>query len=158
MSTPEFIIVPGGWHGPESFAPTTTLLEQAGYTVHGINLASVGASPELQNFEPDVEIIKAKVHELLAKGKDVVMVYHSYGGVPGSEALGEYMKELESGSKREGKGSVKRLVYVAAFLFPEGGSLMQGLGGKDLPWFQVNVYLPHPSSSSYTNKAHRATQ
>jgi hypothetical protein len=52
-SKPEFIIVPGAWHGPESFEPTTTLLQKAGYTVHGINLPSVGASPHLKSFDPD---------------------------------------------------------------------------------------------------------
>jgi len=138
MGKAEFIIVPGAWHGYESFEPTIILLEQAGYKVHGISHASVGASPELKNFNPDVEIIQAKVHELISAGKDLVIVYHSYGSVPGSEALKKYVKELESGDKKNGQGSVKRLVYCCSFVFSEGETLMAGLGGKDLPWFQVD--------------------
>ena len=49
------------------------------------------------------------------------MLYHSYGGAVGSEALAEYVKELEGGGKKEGWGSVRRLVYIAAFVLPEGG-------------------------------------
>lgn len=52
-SKPEFIMIPGAWHGPESFGPTTALLEKAGYTVHALQLPSVGASPPLESFDPD---------------------------------------------------------------------------------------------------------
>jgi hypothetical protein len=136
---PEFIIVPGAWHSPEAFNSTTILLQNAGYIVHGISLPSVGTSPPLQSFDPDVSVIQDGINKLLSSGKNVVMVYHSYGGVPGSEALGEYIKTLESGEKKEGWGIVRRLVYCCAFVLPEGGSLMAALGFKPLPWFIIDV-------------------
>jgi hypothetical protein len=136
---PEFIIVPGAWHSPEAFNSTTILLQNAGYIVHGISLPSVGASPPLQSFDPDVSVIQNAINKVLSSGKDVVIVYHSYGGVPGSEALGEYIKTLESGEKKEGWGIVRRLVYCCAFVLPEGGSLMAALGFKPLPWFIIDV-------------------
>ena len=142
----EFIFVPDAWHGPEAFAPTTTLLTAAGYTVHGVNLPSVGPVKHLQSFDPDVVEIRNAINSVLSKGKDVVMLYHSYGGVPGSEALGEYIKDLESGKGKEGWGMVRRLVYCASFVLPEGGSLMAALQGKPLPWFILDVVcfpLPH---------------
>jgi pimeloyl-ACP methyl ester carboxylesterase len=135
----EFIVVPGAWHSPEAFKSTTILLQNAGYTVHGISLPSVGASPPLQSFDPDVSVIQSTINKVLSSGKDVVIVYHSYGGVPGSEALGEYIKSLESGEKKEGWGIVRRLVYCCAFVLPEGGSLMAALGFKPLPWFIIDV-------------------
>jgi hypothetical protein len=135
----EFIIVPGAWHSPEAFNSTTILLQNAGYIVHGISLPSVGASPPLQSFDPDVSVIQNAINKVLSSGKDVVIVYHSYGGVPGSEALGEYIKTLESGDKKEGWGIVRRLVYCCAFVLPEGGSLMAALGFKPLPWFIIDV-------------------
>jgi pimeloyl-ACP methyl ester carboxylesterase len=141
-SKPEFIFVPGAWHGPDSFDPTAAELKKLGCVVHGINLPSVGANPLLQSFTPDAEAVKATLNKALSSGKDVVMLYHSYGGVVGSEALAEYVKELESG-KKEGWGSVRRLVYIAAFVLPEGGSLMAALGFKPLPWFIVNVSTAH---------------
>lgn len=138
---PDFIIVPGAWHSPEAFKPTSVLLEKAGYTLHGVPLASFGASPPLQNFDPDVKVIRDTVNKVLSSGKDVVIVYHSYGSVPGSEALVDYLKDLESKTKKRGWGNVQRLVFCCAFVLPEGGSLMAALQSKDLPWFIKNVCL-----------------
>ena len=140
-SKAEFIFVPGAWHGPESFEPTTNALKKLGYTVHGVTLASVGANPHIQSFTPDVEAVKATLNKVLSSGKDVVMLYHSYGGVAGSEALAEYVKELEEGNMKEGWGKLRRLVYIAAFVLPEGGSMMAALGFKPLPWFIIEVSI-----------------
>jgi len=135
----DIIIVPGAWHGPESYKPTTELLEKAGYTVHGITLASVGASPPLKTFDPDVEIIRRTVNDVLSSGKDAVLIYHSYGSVPGCEALAEYLKDLKSGTREAGWGKIQRLVFCCAFVLLEQGSLMAALGYKPLPWFIINV-------------------
>ena len=59
----------------------------------------------------------------------------------GSEALADYVKGLESGGAKEGWGKIRRLVYIAAFVLPEGGSLMAALGFKALPWFIIDVSL-----------------
>lgn len=139
MSKAEFIFVPGAWHGPDSFEPTTSALGKLGYRVHGVDLPSVGANPHLQSFTPDAEAVKSTLNKVLSSGKDVVMLYHSYGGAVGSEALAEYVKDLEGKDKKEGWGSVKRLVYIAAFVLSEGGSLMAALGFKPLPWFIIDV-------------------
>jgi hypothetical protein len=79
---------------------------------------------------------------LLSSGKDVVIVYHSYASVPGSEALKDYVQDLETGNKKEGRGMIQRLVFCCAFILPEGGSLMAALQFQDLPWFIVNVCPP----------------
>jgi hypothetical protein len=141
-SKPDFIIVPGAWHSPGAFKPTSDLLEKAGYTVHGVPLKSFGASPPLKNFDPDVQVVRDSVNRILSSGKDVVIIYHSYGSVPGSEALVEYLKDLEGGTKKEGWGKIQRLVFCCAFVLPEGGSLMAALQFKDLPWFIVDVCPP----------------
>jgi hypothetical protein len=106
-SKPDFIIVPGAWHSPEAFKPTSDPLEKAGYTVHSVPLKSFGASPPLRNFDPDVQVVRDMVNKVLSAGKDVVIIYHSYGSVPGSEALVEYVKDLESGNKKEGRGKIQ---------------------------------------------------
>jgi pimeloyl-ACP methyl ester carboxylesterase len=134
MSKAEFVFVPGAWHGPDSFAPTTSALEKLDFVVHGVDIPSVGANPPLKSFAPDVEVVKSAVNKVLASGKDVVMLYHSYGGAVGSEALADYLKE----GKKEGWGRIRRLVYIAAFVLPEGGSLMGALGFKPLPWFMIS--------------------
>ncbi|KAE8445584.1 hypothetical protein EG329_013217 [Mollisiaceae sp. DMI_Dod_QoI] len=133
-SNPEFVFVPGAWHGPESFKPTSDILEKAGYTWHGVTLPSVGASPQVQSFNPDADAARAVLEKVLSSGKDVVLVCHSYAGIAGSEAVAEYVKSLESGQK-QGYGKIKRLVYCCAFALPEGASLLSVLQFKPLPWF-----------------------
>ncbi|KAF4631308.1 hypothetical protein G7Y89_g6824 [Cudoniella acicularis] len=66
------------------------------------------------------------------------MLYHSYGSVPGMEALADYVHTLEKGEKKPGWGKVVRLVFCAAFILDVGGSLNKALGGKPLPWFQIS--------------------
>lgn len=150
-SKPELLIVPGAWHGPEAFQPTTTLLVKASYNVHGVHLASVGASPQIQFFDPDVQAIRTALEKLLSAGKDVVIVMHSYGGVVGSEALAEYIETPEKGQK-SGHGKVKRIVFVCAFVLPEGGSLMGALQFKPLPRFMLGVSLFLVSFNSALHK------
>ncbi|KAI9052432.1 hypothetical protein LZ554_003778 [Drepanopeziza brunnea f. sp. 'monogermtubi'] len=149
---PEFIFVPGAWHSPESFEPTTALLAQAGYAVHGVTLPSFGAQPPLQSFEPDVQAVQDIVGEVLSSGRDAVLVMHSYGGVVGCESLREYVSEAESGKgdrrqqQQQGRrGRLRRLVFVSAFVMPEGGSLMAGFGGQNLPWMEVDGDAARPT-------------
>lgn len=140
-SKPEFVIVPGGWHSPSSFGPTTDLLEEAGFIVHGVHLPSVGALPHHTTFDLDASQCRNTINSVLAKGKDVVLIMHSYGGTVGSEALRGYVEELEAASTKKRWGRVVRLVYCAAFLLPEGGSLLAALRGIPLPWFIIEVSL-----------------
>ena len=110
--------------------------------MHAVNLPSAETFTHLQSFDPDVVEIRNTIYSVLSKGKDVVMLYHSYGGVPGSKALGGYMKDLGSGGGKgkEDLGRVRRLVYCESFFFlPEGKSLMAALQEKPLPWFILDV-------------------
>ncbi|TAQ85843.1 hypothetical protein B7494_g5846 [Chlorociboria aeruginascens] len=147
-SKPEFILVPGAWHGPESFKITADLITKAGYTWHSVTLPSVTGPPYIQSFDPDVQAIREVLDSVLQTGKDVVMIYHSYGGIPGSEALALYLKE-----QKEGWGKVLRLLYCASFILPEGGSLIGALQGKPLPWFLIDgdVVTPEDPRNIFYN-------
>ncbi|GME45753.1 Prolyl aminopeptidase protein [Neofusicoccum parvum] len=130
---PTIVLVPGAWHSPASFAPTTALLEVSGYTVHAVSLPSVGANPPLENWDADVSAIRTTVESAIGTGNDVVVVMHSYGGLPTQDAV----KGLDASSRSASgeRGGVIRLVYLAAFFADEGGYLMGFLGDQDLPWF-----------------------
>jgi hypothetical protein len=91
------------------------------------------------DFGLDVELIRSTLDTILSQGTDVVMVYHSYGGACGAEALAPHVEDLKNGVQKEGWGTVKRLIYCCAFSLPLGGSLMAELRFKDLPWFIVEV-------------------
>lgn len=134
---PVFVIVPGAWHLPETFEPTTKILAEKGYESKGVELVST-YDTGIQDFDPDVQRIRTAVQELLDDGKDVVLVMHSYGGVVGSEAAKYFLGDNENEGKKT-RGKITRMVWVCAFVLPVGTSLMDGLGGNDLPWFKVEV-------------------
>lgn len=110
-------------------------LEAAGYETEGVTLASVGAAKPLEDFGPDVKAIQSTVQPYVDQGKDVILVVHSYGGVIGSEAV----QGLDRGSreKQGKKGGISHLYFCCAFVLPEGASLMDGLQGKPLEWFDI---------------------
>ncbi|APA14130.1 hypothetical protein SS1G_11027 [Sclerotinia sclerotiorum 1980 UF-70] len=141
VKKPEFVLVPGAWHGPECFKPTADILEAKGYKVHGINLKSVGASPPLDDFQPDVEVIRNKVDSLLSTSTPVIMVYHSYGGTVGSEALANYIKTLPTSTTPSSPpGLIRRLIYIASFCLPESTSLKSFLN-EPPPWWSFTPDL-----------------
>ncbi|TGO45105.1 hypothetical protein BCON_0423g00070 [Botryotinia convoluta] len=136
---PEFVFVPGAWHSPESFKPTTDILAAKGYKVHGISLKSVGASPHLEDFQPDVETIRNKIDSLLSTSTPMILVCHSYGGVIGSSALDTYIATLSpSTTPFSPTGLIRCLVYIAAFCLPKAAFLMGALNHNPLPWWSIS--------------------
>ncbi len=121
MSSPTIVIVPAACQTPAHYQPLATALQTANFTVAVIPLPSVGASPGLKDFNEDVGAIRKVVSSLADDGIDVVMLLHSYGGLPGSAAL----KGLGAKQRvKDGRqGGVKRLVYVSSYVLEEGEAL-----------------------------------
>jgi hypothetical protein len=68
----------------------------------------------------DAASIAAEIEKEADAGKDVIVVAHSYGGVPASQSVKDLVK-----SKREAqgkKGGVVRLAYMTALVPAEGGA------------------------------------
>lgn len=115
MSTkPTVLLVPGAWHEPGSFAPLTSQLEAAGYTVRGVSLPSIGGEKPLKDFQPDVDAIRSMIETAADADEDILVLMHSYGSMPAGEAV----KGLDKMSRRkEGKtGGVSHLFYCSAFV------------------------------------------
>lgn len=70
-------------------------------------------------------------------GHYVVFIMHSYGGLPGMAAATGLSAEERSG--RGLKGGIVALVALAGLFAAEGKSLLDGLGGKHLPWVIEHV-------------------
>ncbi|EDN02759.1 predicted protein [Histoplasma mississippiense (nom. inval.)] len=87
MAKPTVVFVPGGFHTPAIFDPVLPFLHAAGYPTASVYLPSVGVSPGIPDLSPDVEAVNLVVGGLVALGREVLLVAHSYGGVPSSEGL-----------------------------------------------------------------------
>ncbi|MCJ1326122.1 hypothetical protein MMC10_002786 [Thelotrema lepadinum] len=134
-SKPTIAFVPGAWFLPIQYKELTDLLEAAGYeTIIQKNPSCDSADPFNADTQADADAVRNNVLlPLIAAGKEVVLIAHSYGGSPAAAAA----TGLSKGdmSAMGGAGGIIGLIWVAAFIAQEGESLQSKLpGGKLEPW------------------------
>ncbi|KZT60265.1 alpha/beta-hydrolase [Calocera cornea HHB12733] len=123
---PTIVFVPGAWHRSLIYSSVIVLLERAGYPCLTIELPSVGG--RVSSLAEDSDEISNLLTKLVSAGREVVLVMHSYGGLPGAAAV----KGL---GKREGRqGSVVHLVFLGSFVLDEGEAALDLLQGQLPPW------------------------
>lgn len=115
---PTFVCFHGSWHSPACFDKIKHLLSTHGFSCICPALPSTGAEPPVDAFTKDVETIRSTVSELVEAKKDVIVVTHSYSGIPGGQALEGL--DTETRKKNGYEGGVIRLIYIMSFLVPEG--------------------------------------
>lgn len=142
---PTVLFVHGAWHTNEAFGAVQTLLSKAGYGIKNLQLASSTPNgPYDADIADDIAVIQNALTDILSTNRDseIIVVMHSYGGIPGSAAAkGFWRKQREEEGK---KGGIVHLVYLASLALPEGVSLKMASGGEPSPWTTVHVspFLP----------------
>lgn len=138
-SLPALVFVPGEWHGPEIFDEVRANLNERGYPTEAATLVTHGATDPNIGLAEDVANVRSKIERLVEDGKDVVVVAHSYGGVPSSCAVeGLSVSDLAAQGKN---GGVIMVVYVTSFAIESGASLLESVGGTYPPWWNVQVSM-----------------
>ncbi|KAL9578608.1 MAG: hypothetical protein Q9203_007036 [Teloschistes exilis] len=125
---PAIVLVHGAWHVPQHYQTFVERLERTGLEVHCPLLPTCDESKRLHaNMYQDADLVRAIVLSLADKTREVVMLLHSYGGAPGSEALkGLSKKERENNGL---PGGVIHIIYMCAFMLQVG----ECVGGASLP-------------------------
>ncbi|KAF4304466.1 hypothetical protein GTA08_BOTSDO07511 [Botryosphaeria dothidea] len=107
-------------------------------------------------MEDDAQHIRKANEALLKQGKDVVLVMHSYGGIPGTESVEGLLKtEREAAGKA---GGIIRLVYLTALAPEVGRSINEVMAPlmekyKDVSYVKIERdYMSHDPelSAKYT--------
>ena len=152
MAKPTIVCVPGAWHVPEIYADTTDILNKHGHPTINLPLPSVGAMPPNTDFTEDVKAIRTCVTELVEQEKEIVLVTHSYIGMPGTEApvgLGKKEREGKRPQGRRHKDGIHHGICNARGFHTDRwrgevpGVDEGGLIGQNYP-----VIIPHPSYPS----------
>lgn len=131
------VLVHGAWHGPWAWDVLRTELPDV--ETIAVDLPSSGPDPKsLGTLDDDVAVVRAAV---AAAGGPVVVVGHSYGGVPITEGL-------------DGADGVARLVYLTAMIMDVGHTVVGSLRGQWPHWWDVHEdegYLDarHPEEFLY---------
>lgn len=130
------VFVPGAWHNPLCYYAVAIKLRESGYKTRYVTLETCGPKIHHASFDPDVQKIRSAVLEEIDAGQKVILVVHSYGGIPSSVAVEGL--DMASRKAQSLRGGVAHLFFCCSFLIPEDRSLIEAFGGSDLPWFDVS--------------------
>lgn len=151
MSKPAILLIPGSFSLPEFYDLVTNPISAAGYEIRTLHYPSIGlASGPREGTPPtmydDAAFIAAEAERLADEGKDVILVAHSYGGVPTSESVKGLSKQERQ--KQGKKGGIVRIAYVTSIVPAVGMAAMEVLG--DLPkenQVELKIDVRHPSDA-----------
>ena len=126
MSRPELVIVPTSFCISSMYDGQVKFLRERGFSVHALDPPSFPAryKPEVPapSMHDDARFISDFVTKLADEGKDVVILAHSYGGCPVSQAVEGLTKHERA---TQGKyGGVVRIAYLTAIVPRLGASTL----------------------------------
>ncbi len=146
---PTILLLLGAWFHPSTYNTFLSHLQKLSFPTAYAPYPSLDPSdPSTADAAHDTEVVlKDSLLPLIEDdGKDVVLIMHSYGGVPGSSAARGLSKAQRS--KDGKKGGVVGLIYVSGFVLPGGASVADGQGGQLPSWVKQNE-VRSPSSTIY---------
>ena len=136
---PTIVLIPGAWFHPSTYDQFISILQRLSYpTVYAPYPSLDPSDPATADAAHDTEAVLQNFLLPLIEneGKDVVILMHSYGGVPGSSAARGLAKAQRS--KKAKKGGVVGLIYFSGFVLPDGASVADGQGGQLPAWVKQN--------------------
>lgn len=113
MEKPTILIIHGPWHQPLHYRPLVECLRQDGYNVLIPNLATSGYDDSIvgKSHLDDVKRINEALYPVLGRGKEVVLVSHSYGAIPATEVT--ELQSVEERAARGSKGGIRAIIYIS---------------------------------------------
>lgn len=142
--TPTFVLVPGIMHTPAHFQLLEAALKSKGFDSVSVSLPNIGAGAPSAAPGDDAKAVRKIIQQLVEHdGRDVVLICHSFGGVPGCQAVNGFEKDVRAG--RGEAGGITRVVFLNAFIVKEGESSLDALirtGQAPPPWIETDVSCP----------------
>ena len=122
MSTPSpkphLVLIHGSWHTPSIWSHLLPLLHAHGYTTHTPFNPSVSSAGPQVTHRTDATHIAALTRSLSDAGHLIILIMHSYGGVPGTESTRSLLRASREAAGQP--GGIIALVYLSAFLLRKG--------------------------------------
>lgn len=136
MAPPTVLVIPGSFSRARFYDPTLDHLKSLGITSIAHELPSASHEPPqpAATLADDAAYFNTEALRLLDRGKDVIVLGHSYGGMVATEC----MKGLKEKSA-EGKGKVLGLVYLTALIPKKGETSQTLLGSAKVDYIKLNV-------------------
>jgi hypothetical protein len=142
LCRPVFVIVPGASQSPAAYGYLLHLLQSKGYGAFSALLPSVGATEPVTAGD-DAQYVRSRMllPILDIEKHDVILVSHSYSGIPASAAARDLGK-----ADRIVQGKTTAIlgqIFIAAILCRggDGNDLVGNFGGQLPPHIRVDVRL-----------------
>ncbi|KAI9710599.1 MAG: hypothetical protein M1828_002150 [Chrysothrix sp. TS-e1954] len=133
---PTVVFVGGVFHVPAHFEEGIDALAKLEYPALAVQPPEVEEAGSVIEPYGNVEAIRSVLHELIVNnGKEVILVCHSAGGSSGCQTVKGLERSLRE--KNNEPGGVVYAVFLSAFCIPEGGSIIEVLGGSLPTWADV---------------------
>ncbi|KAM0719995.1 hypothetical protein Q7P37_004130 [Cladosporium fusiforme] len=126
MAKAHVILVHGAQHQPVVWDPVIQLLQAAGHNTSAPRLPSASFTPPPSSMHEDTVVIKQAIVDAIDQGAtSIVPVFHSYGGIPGSDALATLTPDQ--------KTKIAKMLYISSFIVAKGSSL--ATVQLEVPWY-----------------------
>ncbi|GES66612.1 alpha/beta hydrolase family protein [Aspergillus terreus] len=136
MQNPTLVFAPGAWFPRTAFTPLIDQLAPEGYTCHTISFPSIQQATNVHDLSLDIAAVRDLVEPLVTAGKSIVLVVHSWAGLPVNSAL-EGLSAAERA--RDGRtGGVVKICFIAAFVPVVGESVLDAVAGDVPEWWVVD--------------------
>ncbi|MFC5213307.1 alpha/beta hydrolase [Streptomyces coerulescens] len=129
-SRPTILLVHGAWHGPWCWEELESALLSHSWATRTVALPSAGDTEPLAGMHTDARVVREALQDIEGP---VVVVGHSYGGIPVTQAIAD-------------APNVKHAVYLAAYQLDVGESLY-GFHGATEPKHPIGVVQPMENSA-----------
>ncbi|KAK8091423.1 hypothetical protein PG997_001784 [Apiospora hydei] len=149
---PTLILVPGAWHKPACYDQIIHIL-QGTYKLKcvAVTLPSASNNPN-GTLKNDIDVVREAMTKEFRKGRDVVLVAHSYGGMVANSAIKGLAKPRGGGQqpatqstsllsakiKAQTTGQVVGLILIASGFTLTGLAFMDLFRGHPPPFWRIN--------------------
>ncbi|KAL3477328.1 alpha/beta-hydrolase [Aspergillus californicus] len=151
---PSLVLIHGSWHTPACWDPILAILKSK----HNLNCTAVTLPSNTNNpaatLKDDIDAAQSAVSAEVSRGRDVVIIAHSYGGMVGNSCIKGFARpsppqstdktQLQSSSPatltrtETDKGHVIGLILIASGFTLTGYAFMDLFFGMELPFFRAN--------------------
>ena len=146
VALPSIVLIHGAWHTPFVYKKFIEALRKVGIEVHCPLLpTSNGSRPPQASFVDDVAAARTVTQSLVDASKQVLVIMHSYGGAVGSNALQDL--SISHRARSNLPGGVTQLIYMCAYILPNGGSLTQVVKEAGF-WHLWDVFIDNADDGS----------
>jgi hypothetical protein len=144
MSKPTVVAFPGAFHLASCMDPFISELHNVGFPAEALSLPSCGNASK--GMDDDEDAIRSALIRHMDEDKDVLLVLHSFSGIPGSAAVsGLDRKSRQTLGK---KGGLLGIAYISSFIPKD----LQSNGNtfvKELQWWaELDVRRKNPEDFS----------